>query len=197
MDAFVQEHWPTRHTPAGDKRRAEYLDGKASNDQLLGREVDEDETDEQSHPNGDGPSDAELAAFALEGHLRDFIIENLSQIPIGGNKLQLYVDANGKGKEYRTGVGPIDILATDAVGNFFVFELKLDRGPDRALGQLARYMGWVKTHLAKNQDVRGVVVARSIDEKLRYAACVIPNVILLEYEVAFRLRDVGSIHSEG
>ena len=63
--------------------------------------------------------------------------------------------------------------------------------PDRALGQLARYMGWVKTHLAGGREVRGVVVARSIDEKLRYASCVIPNVALLEYEVQFKLRDVG------
>jgi len=54
-------------------------------------------------------------------------------------------------------------------------------------------MGWVKIHLAVDRDVRVVVVARAIDEKLRYAACVIPNVALLEYEVQFRLHDVGSI----
>ena len=194
MDAFVQQHWPTRHTPAGERRRQQYVDGKALNDRLLRGEADEDESREQDHPNGDEPSDADLAAFALEAHLRDFIIENLPQIPVGGNKLRLYVDGEGReGKEYQTGVGSIDILATDTPGNFFVFELKLDRGPDRALGQLARYMGWIKTHLAGNRDVRGVIVARSIDEKLRYAACVIPNVVLLEYEVEFRLRDVGSI----
>ena len=89
-----------------------------------------------------------------------------------------------------------DILATDEAGSFFVFELKLDRGPDRALGQLARYMGWVKMHLAGERDVRGVVVARSIDEKLRYAVCVIPNVALLEYEVDFRLHKVDSIAAQ-
>jgi len=49
-----------------------------------------------------------------------------------------------------------------------VIELKLDRGPDRALGQLARYMGWVRANLAAGTEVRGVVVARRIDEKLRY-----------------------------
>ena len=60
-------------------------------------------------------------------------------------------------------------------------------------GQLARYMGWIKIQLAKDRDVRGVVVARAIDEKLRYAACVMPNVELLEYEVEFRLRPADSI----
>ena len=59
--------------------------------------------------------------------------------------------------------------------------------------ELARYMGWVKLHLAGERAVRGVVVASSIDERLRYAACVFPNVSLLEYEVEFRLHDVGSM----
>ncbi len=71
-----------------------------------------------------------------------------------------------------------------------MFEVKLDRGPDRALGQLARYMGWVKSHLAGANTEFGVLVARSIDERLRYAAAVIPNVALLEYEVQFTVRPV-------
>jgi RecB family endonuclease NucS len=107
-----------------------------------------------------------------------------------GHTLRLYVDANGReGIEYPTDVGPIDILAQDERGGFLVFELKLARGPDRALGQLARYMGWVKRNLAGIQAVEGVIVARTIDEKLRYAASVIPAVTLLEYEVEFRVKD--------
>ena len=39
-------------------------------------------------------------------------------------------------------------------------------------------------------------MARSIDEKLRYAACVMPNVLLLEYEVEFRLKDVTSLPAQ-
>ena len=101
------------------------------------------------------------------------------------------------GREYLTDVGPIDILAEDDSGAFVVFELKLDRGPDRALGQLARYMGWVKLRLAGERAVRGVVVASSIDDRLRYAVCVVPNVSLLEYEVEFRLHDVGSMTTDG
>ncbi len=109
--------------------------------------------------------EAAAASFALEAQLRDFIAENLTRIPV-------------------------NILAVDATGNLYVFELKLDRGPDRALGQLARYMGWVKSHLAGANSVSGVLVARSIDDRLRYAAAVIPNVALLEYEVQFTVRPV-------
>ena len=196
MDDFITQYWPAGHTEQGKLRRQLYLDLKSRNEALLrGEGVDDDILDGVPEVGaGDAPSDADLVAFAMEAQLRDFIVENISQIPIGGRRVRLYVDASGRnGKEYPTGVGPIDILAVDDSGSFLVFELKLERGPDRALGQLARYMGWVKINLAAQHEVRGVVVARSIDEKLRYAACIIPNIALLEYEVQFRVRDVGSI----
>ena len=142
-------------------------------------------------------SEAEATSFALEAQLRDFIAANLPRIPINNVALKVFTDANGRGGiEYPTGVGPVDILAVDSGGNLYVFELKLDRGPDRALGQLARYMGWVKLHLAGEHAVNGVVVARAIDERLRYAAAVIPNVVLLEYEVEFRVRQIDA-HASG
>lgn len=196
MDKFVPIYWPARSTDRGKARRQQYLDLKSQNDALLsGEGVDEDILDEMTDvEDGAAPSDADLAVFAMEAQLRDFIVENISRIPIGGRKVRLYRNTEGRdGMEYPTDVGPIDILTIDDVGNFFVFELKLDRGPDRALGQLARYMGWVKLHLAADREVRGVIVARSIDEKLQYAVRVMPNVALLEYEVEFRLRDAGPI----
>ena len=196
MDEFISQFWPARHTEQGKARRQQYLDLKAQNEALLrGEGGDEDVLDDVPDvADGDAPSAGDLATFAMEAQLRDFIIENISRIPIGGMHVSVYRNAEGRdGREYPTDVGPIDILAINDQGDFFVFELKLDRGPDRALGQLARYMGWVKIHLAGDRQVRGVVVARSIDERLRYAACVMPNVVLLEYQVEFRLHDVGSI----
>ena len=35
IDAFVAQHWPTRHTPAGERRRNQYLAQKALNERLL------------------------------------------------------------------------------------------------------------------------------------------------------------------
>lgn len=82
-------------------------------------------------------------AFPLESHLRDFIARNLSEIRPHGKKLHLFQDADGRdGVEYPTGVGLIDILARDAANEFVVFELKLSKGPDYAVGQVLRYMGW-------------------------------------------------------
>ncbi|GAB4381669.1 MAG: hypothetical protein Kow00121_40760 [Elainellaceae cyanobacterium] len=130
--------------------------------------------------------------FPLEKQLRDFIAGNIQAIAVNCEDLQLYVDDNGRdGVEYPTGVGPIDILAKDKYGNFVVFELKLRRGPDKALGQLLRYMGWIKQNLAQTSDVKGIIVAQSVDEKLRYAASIVPNVNLFEYELSFKVTPAG------
>jgi len=128
-------------------------------------------------------------SFALEYQLRDFLAENLGAISVGGGLLKLYVDPAGSdGIEYPTAVGPIDILAIDDSGHFVVFELKRARSPDRAIGQVARYMGWVKQTIGRGKEVRGVIVAKNIDDKLRYAASVVPNVSLFEYSIEFHLR---------
>jgi RecB family endonuclease NucS len=94
------------------------------------------------------------------------------------------------GIEFPTAVGPIDILAVDDSGAFFVFELKRARSPDRAIGQLTRYMGWVRQTIGKDREVKGIIVAKEISDSLRYAVSVVPNVSLFEYEVEFRLKPV-------
>jgi hypothetical protein len=121
--------------------------------------------------------------FAFEEHLQDFLIRNLSTIK--KHKLKLFEEGERRGKEYPTAVGPIDILTIDEKGDFFVFETKLSRGMDRALGQLLRYMGWVKINLAKGKNVYGIIVANKMDEKIKYAVEVTPNVSLCEYEMKF------------
>jgi RecB family endonuclease NucS len=88
---------------------------------------------------------------------------------------------------YTTGVGRIDILAVDDQGALYVFKLKLATSPNYAVGQVARYMGWLVRNMDEGQPVFGVIVARKIDEKLRYAVSVVPNVFQFEYQVQFRL----------
>jgi endonuclease len=146
---------------------------------------------EGDEPDFEKPPDEKDDAvfFTLEYQLRDFIAANLGTIPVDGRHLQLFVDQGGRdGIEYPSAVGPIDILAVDGDGAFFVFELKRARSPDYAMGQLTRYMGWIKQTIGQGHDVFGIIVARFVTDKLRYACLAVPNVRLFEYEVEFRLK---------
>lgn len=146
----------------------------------------EDETTE------DGYEEQRSLSFPFESHLRDFIVKNIKDIKIDGRRLELYIDKSGcDGVEYPTDVGIIDILALDEGGNFVVLELKVDRGADSAIGQLSRYMGWVKKNLSEGRKVKGVIVTRKVDEKLRYAASVIPDISLFEYQLEFKINEVS------
>jgi endonuclease len=137
----------------------------------------------------EGGEDPEEAAFGLEHQLRDFLAQNLGAIKINGQRLTLYVSPTGEdGIEFRTAVGPIDILARDSSGAFYVFELKRGRTPDHTIGQVTRYMGWVSQTIGREKPVYGVIVAKQISNTLRYAVCVLPAVSLFEYEVSFSLR---------
>ena len=50
-------------------------------------------------------------------------------------------------------------------------------------------MNWVREHVAaENQNVRGIIVASEIDEKLRYAARGLPDVSTKTYGVTFSLQ---------
>jgi len=152
-------------------------------DRLLGGSGSEDDSEE----------DVALV-FTLEYQLRDFLAENIETITINGERLKLFVDQTGRdGIEYPTAVGPIDILAVDEEGTFYVFELKRGRGSDKVVGQVTRYMGWVSDTIGKGKQVIGIIVAKSIDGKLRYSASVVPKVYLFEYEVAFQLKEANAI----
>lgn len=56
------------------------------------------------------------------------------------------------------------------------------------MGQVLRYMGSIQQTLASGRDVHGVIVARSISDKLKYARTVVPNVYLFEYGLSLSLR---------
>lgn len=104
--------------------------------------------------------------------------------------LTLYRTDDRDGVEFQTDIGPIDIFATNN-GDFYVLELKLGRGPDATLGQILRYMGWVKEHLANEKKVYGIIVASDIGQKLRYAATQVLNVRLMEYNLKVDLQPVA------
>lgn len=134
--------------------------------------------------------DDQQSEFALESHLKAYLARNLARIDFGV-PLTLYTSGDGRdGVEFQTEVGPIDILAISPAGDLYVFELKLGRGADAALGQILRYMGWVDRHLSGEHKVFGVVLAADISQKLRYAATQVPQVRLMKYELSFAVKPI-------
>ena len=53
------------------------------------------------------------------------------------------------------------ILAVDKQSAYVVIELKVSRGYDRTIGQLLRYMAWVKKNMETPKPVRGFIVANA------------------------------------
>ncbi len=145
---------------------------------------------------GAGIPDSDLedhrSGFALEAHLRDYLARNLHIIEDG---LELYADENGKdGVEYNTDMGRIDILATDKDGGLLVVELKVARGSDTACGQIMRYTGWVKRHVANGKSVRGLIIAQHISDRIRYAIADIPEITAREYNLSISLKDTPPVN---
>ena len=130
--------------------------------------------------------------FAYERDLRDYLARNLHLID---PTLRLYEDEGIKGIEFPVGGRFVDILATDGVG-YIVIELKVSKGYDRAVGQLLRYIGWIKrNHAESNQPVRGVIVAKKISDDLLIACAEVPGVSLYEYELSVLLTPVKLANS--
>ena len=144
-------------------------------------------------PSTDVPEDVEDPnAFVLEKYLEDFIVSNFQTIFKG--ELKIYEDKEGKvGQQFQAPDihGRIDILATEPKTNsFVVIELKKGRPSDQVLGQVQRYMGWVKKTLCVDgQGVKGLIIGRNPDPKLTYGLEVTQNINVRYYKISFELTE--------
>jgi hypothetical protein len=129
------------------------------------------------------------AEFQLEKYLHEFIVSNFDKINFG-EKLEIYATEDGEmGTEYPTSAGYVDILCREkSSGDFVVIELKKGWTTDKVVGQTLRYVGWVRDNLAKGKNVRGIIIAREFDDKLRYALPKDPKIEVRTYEIDFKLR---------
>ena len=87
-------------------------------------------------------------------------------------------------------LGTLDILARDrSTGEYVVIELKRHQGDDEVVGQVSRYMGWIKKQRADHVGlgVRGVIVAHEATERLRSAVSPHQNIGLYTYQFAVTL----------
>lgn len=141
-----------------------------------------------------------LPAEAREG----FTEENYREIQIQEKNLEDMLERNitllgdtlvlvKNGRQYETLVGPIDLLAREKKGGYVVIELKKGRTADKVFGQLCRYMGFIKREIANGAPVRGIIVAREIDQKLLYAVEAVPEglVTLKAFDFRLAIQDRG------
>lgn len=129
------------------------------------------------------------SVFALEKHLEDFLVQNWKSTELG--KYYNIYEEEGEivGQQYPSDTGPIDILAISKdKKELLVVELKKGRIGDVVVGQVQRYMGYVKDELAEeDQGVRGVIIAFEDDTKIRRALSVAQNIDFYTYKVNFKL----------
>ena len=128
--------------------------------------------------------------FALEKHLEDFLVENWKQSELG--KYYDIYEEEGElvGQQYPSDTGPIDILAISKDKKIIlVVELKKGRASDNVVGQIQRYMGYVKDELAEeNQIVKGAIIALDDDLRIKRALSVTSNIDFYRYEISFKLK---------
>ena len=129
--------------------------------------------------------------FALDAHLEDFIAQNWAKISWGAS-LELYRDGDQNGRQFPAGRWSIDFLAIDSARKeLVVIQLKRGQSSDATIGQVLRYITWVREHIAvEGQTVRGIVIAGAVDDLLRYAAKAVPQVSIATYIVNFGLNCV-------
>lgn len=130
--------------------------------------------------------------FLLERDLQRYLAENLECVEPG---LKLYDVEGINGIEFEAGGGRrIDILAVDKGGAFVVLELKVSKGYDRVVGQLLRYVNWIRLNLAEpGQRVRGIIICRTMSEDLRLACASISDVELFEYRLSVTVSKVAEL----
>lgn len=136
-----------------------------------------------TNPEIENPSE-----FALEEHLEEFLIANWDQIELSEN-YDIYQDEEVFGRQFQTDTGFIDILAISKdKKELLVVELKKGRASDSVVGQIQRYMGYIKDEIAESdQIVKGVIVAFEDDQRIKRALSVTNNISFYRYRISFSL----------
>jgi restriction system protein len=138
------------------------------------------------------PDVEDPSAFAMEKHLEDFLVENWRRTPFGRDFDIYEEDGECIGQQFPTDSGAMDIFAVSKDHKtLMVIELKKGRANDVVVGQILRYMGYVKDELTEpDQQVKGVIIAMEDDIRLKRALSMVPNIDFYRYEVSFKLKKV-------
>ncbi len=67
-------------------------------------------------------------------------------------------------------------------------ELKVDRTSDAVAGQILRYVNWIRRNTAEGRKVRGLIIGKSITDRLLYSIDSDPTIEAREYEMTVKLK---------
>jgi hypothetical protein len=114
---------------------------------------------------GYGSTDGDF--FVLEAGLEEAVKANLKQL-----RLRLADESIQQQCSLGVGIGRTDLICLDEQDDFVVLELKAVHSSDSVVGQLLRYMGYIRENWAEKagKKVHGIVLTPSYDEQLRLAA---------------------------
>lgn len=158
--------------------------GEISGNGPFGLPTDEEVVDTELQDQGI----SDIANFGMESHLEEFLVANWDKTVFGKGYELIYEEGDLLSRQYATDIGFIDILAkAKSSEGYLVIELKKGRSTDSVVGQILRYISWVKEKLAEGKTVKGAIVVLDADDKLIYALKELSNITLYTYQVNFRL----------
>ncbi|MEK6627187.1 MAG: endonuclease NucS domain-containing protein, partial [Bdellovibrionota bacterium] len=135
------------------------------------------------------PDIEDPVAFAMEKHLEAFLVTNWNQMILSKDFDIYEEEGEPVGQQFATDAGSIDILAISKdKKRLLVLELKRGRASDVVVGQVLRYMGFVKEQIAEDdQTVEGVIIALEDDPKMRWALVSVQSITFYKYQISFKL----------
>lgn len=131
-------------------------------------------------------------AFKLsrESMLEEEITRLIENGMLFEGELKIFVDTAGvPGRQYRTDVGIVDLLCHNIKNNnLVVIELKRGSSSDKVVGQISRYIGYIKKNIAqKGQRVEGIIIVFKRDKRLEYAVAAHENIKVMTYRAQIKL----------
>jgi restriction system protein len=120
----------------------------------------------------------------LEDLLEKHILDGLQMFD---RNLSMYEDERFYGRQLIIpGIGRIDLLTIDNDTNdLVVIEVKQGKSDDLVVGQILRYMGWLKEKLVKDdQKIYGIICVNETTKKLKSAVSVVPTIEIYEYGIS-------------
>ena len=120
--------------------------------------------------------------FDSEDLLQRYLSINWKDIPFFND---WEIQTLGSGKFNTREIGEIDFLAKHkSQPKWLIVELKQDQSSDDTVGQILRYMGWVKEkHAEQGCTVEGLIIAGSDDKRIQYALIYTRNVAFKTYQI--------------